>query len=166
VNEHARILNELAQGLRPFPAGLAWFEGLDDEEQSVVLRDLGSFCHQAHPTREEALEAVRLSGLRPTHTPSVLITRGRADVQAGAVAGLRPRHERIKAFRLLVRLLTLADARRRRRSCAGGCTHDWHQLTPPAGGDPAQPHLSAAPLRRIGCGDTEPNTEAKGRAGP
>lgn len=132
MHGHARVLNELAQGLRPFPEGLAWFEGLDEEQQSVVLRDLGSFCHQAHPTHEEALEAVRLSGLRPTHTPCVLIVRGRADEQAGRVATLRPRHERVKAFRLLVRLLAVADARRR-RSCAGRCGHEWHRLADPAG---------------------------------
>lgn len=131
MNERTRIINELAQALRPFPDGLAWFEGLADEEQSVVLRDLGSFCYQAHPTREEALEAVRLSGLRATHTPSVLITRGRADEQATKVALLRPQHERIKAFHLLVRLLALADGRRR-RACAGRCGHAWHRLPPPA----------------------------------
>ncbi|WP_448319049.1 DUF5958 family protein [Streptomyces sp. CO7] len=132
MHEHERVLDELAQGLWPLTEGLAWFEALDEESQSVVLRDLGHFCHQAHPTREEAVEAVRLSGLRPTHTPCVLIVRGRADEQAGHVATLRPRHERIKAFRLLVRLLAVADARRRRH-CGDRCSHDWHRLSKPTG---------------------------------
>ncbi|MER5477732.1 DUF5958 family protein [Streptomyces sp. NPDC002734] len=147
--EHERILNELAQGLRPFPDGLAWFEALDEEKQSVVLRHLGHFCYQSHPTREEAVEAVRLSGLRPTHTPCVLILRGRADEQAGRVATLRPRHERIKAFRLLVRLLAVADARRR-RFCGGRCSHAWHRLPDPTG--EAEPTGEAAASRSPGDG--------------
>ncbi|MGW4824601.1 DUF5958 family protein [Streptomyces sp. NPDC004227] len=122
------ILNELAQGLRPLSHGLAWFEGLTDEEQSVVLRDLCQFCVQARATSEDALEGIKRSGLRPTHTPSVLVTRGRIDEQLGKVAGLTPPHERVKAFRLLVQILGLADARRRERFCADGCRHEWHQL--------------------------------------
>ncbi len=33
LNERAVLLNELAQGLRPQPLGLAWFEGLAEAEQ-------------------------------------------------------------------------------------------------------------------------------------
>ncbi|MFE1879522.1 DUF5958 family protein [Streptomyces diastatochromogenes] len=47
MNERAVILNGLAQGLRPLSQGLAWFEGLADEEQAVALRDLCQFCVQA-----------------------------------------------------------------------------------------------------------------------
>ncbi|MEV8022382.1 DUF5958 family protein [Streptomyces sp. NPDC086554] len=75
----------------------------------------------------DAAEGIRRSGLRPTHTPSVLVGRGRIDEQLGKVAELTPRHERIKAFRLLIHILGLADARRRERFCADGCSHEWHQ---------------------------------------
>jgi len=34
----------------------------------------------------------------------------------------------VKAFRLLVALLGVADKRRRERFCADGCTHAWHRL--------------------------------------
>ncbi|MFJ5732390.1 DUF5958 family protein [Streptomyces paradoxus] len=129
MNERAVLLNELAQGLRPPAEGVTWFEGLDEDEQHEVLLTLREFCVQARATGEDASEAVRRSGLRPTHTPSVLIlAAGRIDQQLGKVAALRPRHERIKAFRLLVHVLGRADARRRERYCAEGCGHDWHQL--------------------------------------
>ncbi|WP_406278101.1 DUF5958 family protein [Streptomyces sp. NBC_00191] len=128
MNERAVLLNELAQGLRPLAQGLEWFESLSDQEQSVALRDLYQFCVQARATQDDAVEGIRRSGLRPTHTPSVLVTRGRIDEQLGKVAGLTPQHERIKAFRLLVQVLGVADTRRRERFCAGGCGHEWHQL--------------------------------------
>ncbi|MFD5162226.1 DUF5958 family protein [Streptomyces hawaiiensis] len=128
MDERAVTLNELAQGLRPPAQGLAWFEGLAEDEQGDVLRMLREFCVQARATAEDASEGIRRSGLRPTHTPSVLILAGRFDEQLGKVVALRPRHERIKAFRLLIEVLGLADARRRERYCADGCGHEWHQL--------------------------------------
>ncbi|MFF3913785.1 DUF5958 family protein [Streptomyces sp. NPDC001852] len=59
MDERALMLNQLAQGLRPVPAGIAWFGGLDAEEQSAVLRDLRPFCVQARATREDALTDAR-----------------------------------------------------------------------------------------------------------
>ncbi|MER7578434.1 DUF5958 family protein [Kitasatospora sp. NPDC097691] len=122
------ILNELAQGLRPMAEGIGWFEGLADEDQRLVLRELDQFCRQARAGTDDASEAVRLAGLRPTYTPCVLVTRGPIEHQLGKVAALTPAHERIKAFRLLVHTLGLADARRRERFCAAGCGHEWHHL--------------------------------------
>ncbi|MFB9577817.1 DUF5958 family protein [Streptomyces yanii] len=67
--------------------------------------------------------------LRPTHTPAVLITRGRINDQLGKIASLTPRDERRKAFRLLVAVLAIADGRRRERYCSNGCGHWWHRLS-------------------------------------
>ncbi|MEV5508231.1 DUF5958 family protein [Streptomyces orinoci] len=122
------MLNELAQGLRPLSEGLDWFEGLADDEQSLALRELAQFCVQARAVSDDGPEAIRRSGIRPTHTPAVLIMRGGIGHQLGKIAGLEPVHERTKAFRLLVAVLSIADARRRARYCANGCGHQWHRL--------------------------------------
>ncbi|MFJ6943094.1 DUF5958 family protein [Streptomyces wuyuanensis] len=121
-------LNELAQDLRPLDEGIAWFASLPEDEQTRTLHLLAGFCFQAHPTAEEAVESIRRSGLRPTHTPAVMLVRGRIEHQVGAIAGLTPRHERMKAFRLLIALLAIADGRRRERCRVVGCGHDWHRL--------------------------------------
>ncbi|MFJ7281002.1 DUF5958 family protein [Kitasatospora sp. NPDC098663] len=123
------ILNELAQGLRPMSEGIEWFEGLAADEQFVALRDAAGYCLQARATVDDGAESVRRSDVRPTHTPAVLITRGRLTEQLTKIINL-PEDERVKAFRLLVALLGVADERRRERQCADGCTHAWHQLTP------------------------------------
>jgi hypothetical protein len=39
-----------------------------------------------------------------------------------------PSYDRARAFLLLVALFAIADTRRRERYCAGGCSHEWHQL--------------------------------------
>ncbi|MFE1841625.1 DUF5958 family protein [Streptomyces sviceus] len=126
MNGRAVILNELAQGIRPLAAGVSWFEELTDTEQYEVLRDLAGFCIQARATSEDGPESIRRAGIRPTHTPAVLITRGHLTEQLAKIINLPP-DERVKAFRLLVALLGVADDRRR-RFCADGCGHAWHHL--------------------------------------
>ncbi|NEA54266.1 hypothetical protein G3I60_08905 [Streptomyces sp. SID13666] len=120
-------LNELAQGQRSLGRGVEWFKGISADEQFEVLRDLSGFCIQARATVEDGPESVRLAGIRPTHTPAVLIVRGQLPGQLTKIINL-PQDERVKAFRLLVALLGVADKRRRERFCADGCPHAWHQL--------------------------------------
>ncbi|MFC9385585.1 DUF5958 family protein [Streptomyces venezuelae] len=115
MTERDVVLNELAQGLRPMSQGIAWFDALDPEEQSEALVFLRHHCVQARAVAEDGPEGIRRAGLRPTHTPAVLITRGRINEQLGKIASLAPRDERRKAFRLLVAMLAIADERRRER---------------------------------------------------
>lgn len=81
MNRRVVILNELAQGIRPLAAGVGWFEELTDTEQFEVVRDLAGFCIQARATSEDGPESIRRAGIRPTHTPAVLVTRGRLTEQ-------------------------------------------------------------------------------------
>ncbi|QDY77581.1 DUF5958 family protein [Streptomyces qinzhouensis] len=123
------VLNELAQELRPMSQGIEWFESLSTEERSDALLLLSQFCIQARATTEDGVEGIRRSGLRATHTPAVLIVRGRIDQQLGKIVGLTPHDERLKSFRLLIAVLALADGRRRERYCSDGCSHAWHHLS-------------------------------------
>ncbi|MFF3060067.1 DUF5958 family protein [Streptomyces sp. NPDC057909] len=129
MTERDVMLNELAQGLRPMSQGIEWFDALGPEEQSVALLFLCHHCVQARAVAEDGPESIRRAGLRPTHTPAVLITRGRIDHQLGKVASLIPLDERRKAFRLLVAVFAIADGRRRKRFCSDGCGHWWHKLS-------------------------------------
>ncbi|MER7908531.1 DUF5958 family protein [Streptomyces sp. NPDC096068] len=129
MRERDVLLNELAQGLRPMPEGIEWFDGLTPEEQTWTLRFLAHHCIQARALAEDGPDSISRAGLRPTHTPAVLIARGRIDQQLGKIAGLVPLDERRKAFRLLIAVLAIADARRRERYCSDGCGHWWHQLS-------------------------------------
>ncbi|MFF2123857.1 DUF5958 family protein [Streptomyces olivochromogenes] len=129
MTERDVMLNELAQGLRPMSQGIEWFDALGPEEQSETLRFLSHHCVQARAAAEDGPESVRRAGLRPTHTPAVLITRGRIDQQLSKIAGLAPLDEHRKAFRLLIAVLAIADGRRRERFCSNGCAHWWHRLS-------------------------------------
>ncbi|MCX5315549.1 DUF5958 family protein [Streptomyces sp. NBC_00154] len=129
MTERDVLLNELAQGLRPMSQGIEWFDALGPEEQSEALLFLCHHCVQARAVAEDGPESIRRAGLRPTHTPAVLITRGRIEHQLGKIASLTPLDERRKAFRLMVAVLAIADGRRRKRFCSDGCGHWWHRLS-------------------------------------
>ncbi|MET9469428.1 DUF5958 family protein [Streptomyces sp. NPDC006544] len=129
MTERDVMLNELAQGLRPMSQGIEWFDALGPEKQSEALLFLRHHCVQARATTEDGPESVRRAGLRPTHTPAVLITCGRIEHQLGKIASLKTLDERRKAFRLLVAVLAIADGRRRERFCSDGCGHWWHRLS-------------------------------------
>ncbi|MEU8470280.1 DUF5958 family protein [Streptomyces sp. NPDC029006] len=40
-----------------------------------MLRDLAGFCIQAHATSEDGPKSIRRAGIRPTHTPAVMVGR-------------------------------------------------------------------------------------------
>ncbi|MGW4905554.1 DUF5958 family protein [Streptomyces sp. NPDC004270] len=120
--EHEIVVNELAQALRPMAEGMAWFGGRPEDEQRLVLRVLVQFCVQARAVEADVPEAIVRSGMRPTYTPAVMLTRWRLNMSE------LPPYDLPRAFRLLVALLAIADTRRRARYCADGCHHAWHQL--------------------------------------
>ncbi|MYQ96646.1 hypothetical protein GTY20_38150 [Streptomyces sp. SID4946] len=122
---HEVILNELAQGLRPMDEGVEWFEGLSEGDQREVLHALVLFCGQASAREEDVPESIACSGIRPTHTPAVMLTKWRFRMEA------LPAYELTKSFRLLVALFSIADTRRRMLHCADGCGHAWHNLPDP-----------------------------------
>ncbi|WP_152627256.1 DUF5958 family protein [Streptacidiphilus melanogenes] len=76
--------------------------------------------------------------VQPSGQPDIRRRCESSQHHIGTVAGLRPDHERVKAFRLLVRLLGVADARRREQCRAwfgeAPCPHDWHRLGPASPG--------------------------------
>lgn len=119
---HEVILNELAQGLRPTAEGVEWFEGLSEDDQRKILHALVLFCGQARAREDDVPESIARSGIRPTHTPAVMLTKWRFGMDQ------LPAYELTESFRLLVALFSIADTRRRTLYCAGGCGHAWHNL--------------------------------------
>ncbi|MFJ8436961.1 DUF5958 family protein [Kitasatospora sp. NPDC094019] len=119
-----RIVNEVAQGLRTLDEGAAWFTLLSPVERRAVLDQVGGYAMQAHITAEDGRAGVARSGVKPTANPSVMIC---LDPPRHGFTAL-PAEEHIKAFRVLVSVFSVADTRRRRTHCQGGCGHAWHNL--------------------------------------
>ncbi|MFJ8490508.1 DUF5958 family protein [Streptomyces sp. NPDC094038] len=111
--------------------GAARFAGRPEDEPRLVARALVQFCVQARATESDVPEAIARSGIRPTYTPTVMLTRWRLNMAR------LPSYDLPRAFRLLVALLAVADTRRRARDCVEGCRHAWHHLATRPGAGPA-----------------------------
>jgi len=127
MNERVILLNELSQGRRPLQEGFVWFGSLPIVEQRVVIRELTAYILQAHAAPDEVEASIGLAGVKSTVTPAVLLSRGPLRAQLAKVGNLTE-SEMGKSFRILISLLSVADARRRRIDCANGCQHSWHNL--------------------------------------
>lgn len=127
VSEYESVLNRVAQGFDSIEFGLEFMSNANDEQ--MFWQTLSMMVKQAHPTRDEALQAIRDSGLRSTFTPCVLLVKGDfPEKNLGKICSL-PEYEHEKAFRLLIEVFRIADKRRREEQCADGCSHWWHQDT-------------------------------------
>lgn len=127
MKEDEIILNGLSQSRRQLADGISWFSGLPVEERRLAIRKLSAFILQAHATPEEVDKSIRLSGVKATMTPAVLLARGPLS-EALAKVGNLPEAEMEKSFRVLISLLSVADARRRSVDCVNGCSHSWHNM--------------------------------------
>jgi hypothetical protein len=119
-------LNQFAQGIQPVAAAKEWFVGLSGDQKLSILHALASMVQQAHPLPADVPVAIAKAGLKATHTPSVLMSRGSVAPQLARVIAL-PEPEHVKAFLLFLALLGISDARRRSTECANGCSHWWHE---------------------------------------
>lgn len=120
-------INRIAQGEIPVEQGIEWFQGLPEEEQRDALRDMNLCIHQSHPRESEIEEGIRLSGLKESYTPCVIMRKNNFNNARAKVLAL-PSHEWLKAFRLWLAIFTIADGRRRSTDCRAGCDHWWHNL--------------------------------------
>ncbi|MFC5198297.1 DUF5958 family protein [Streptomyces kaempferi] len=118
-------VSKLKLKLRPTAEGVEWFEGLLEDDQRKVLHALVLFCGQARARKDDVPESIARSGIRPTHTPAVMLTKWRFGME------VLPAYELTKSFRLLVALFSVADTLRRTLYCADGCGHEWHNLSDP-----------------------------------
>ncbi|MFB0617540.1 DUF5958 family protein [Streptomyces sp. AGS-58] len=107
------ILNEFAQGRRPVTKGVEWFEGLSEDGQRKVFQRTGAVLRAGPRLRGGRTGSIARSGIRPTRTPAVMVTKWRFGMEA------LPAYEPTKSFRLLVAFFSIADTRRGTLYCAG-----------------------------------------------
>lgn len=123
--ESRLLLNQLAQRVVPLADGVNWFTAFPPDGQLNVLRDLVTMVMQARVRREDVAPAVSASGAKPTVTPAIMLLKRDFRGQLQRLLDL-PTREYATAFAILVKLLGIADERRRQEDCDGGCGHWWH----------------------------------------
>jgi len=124
--EDVLFLNQAAQHAVAASAFEDWFRIMTLERQKIVLAKLVEMILQAKPGLEDGKVAVQVSGLKPTFTPCVLLSKGVQKSDLNKVVGL-PESENLKAAVLLLEVFRQADCRRRQRECGNEERHWWHR---------------------------------------
>ncbi len=75
MNQTDLQINKIAQGFVKLRDGIAWFDAFDVKCKKEILQSLSYFLSQAHPTRNEVDDGIKLSGLKPSYTPCVLLAK-------------------------------------------------------------------------------------------
>jgi hypothetical protein len=130
MNEIELRINKIAQGLIDNQDGTTWFEDSHENMQRSILRAFYYMLHQSHPTHADVENGIRLSGLKPTFSPCVVMLKRPLGDACNKILAM-PHHELSKAFKLWLAIFSIADRRRRETNCANGCAHDWHNLNGP-----------------------------------
>ena len=124
--DHAIFINQLAQGIVEVGDGETWFSAFDLESKRGMLREINAMILQAHPRPGDTTSTIAASGLKDTLTPCVLLSKPDIKVQLAKLANL-PEAELANVFKLLVRLLGIADKRRRETKPVDTVNHWWHR---------------------------------------
>jgi hypothetical protein len=115
-----RYLNEVAQARRPMEQALDTFTASPIQERSRALSLLAFMAHQASAEAADVDDAIAAEGMGPDFKPIWKPT-------PGIYFGLTDGSADPQQFRYLMRLFSIADSRRR-KVCAGKCSHWWHHL--------------------------------------
>ncbi len=127
MNQTDLQINKIAQGFVKLQDGIDWFNAFDVKSKKGILQSISYFLSQAHPTRNEVDDGIKLSGLKPSYTPCVLLAKKPFN-DAMKIIGSLPENEWEKSFILWISILSIADKRRRETDCLNGCTHEWHNI--------------------------------------
>jgi len=127
MRESELKINKLAQGLIPLEEGLEWYDISDAEYRENIMRALDLCVYQSHPTVEDIEEGIKLSGLKETYSPCVLVRKKHFNEARNKIIHM-PELDQRRGFILLLSIFSVADERRRKTQCKGGCDHEWHNI--------------------------------------
>ena len=127
MNERLLRINKIAQRMISFEEGVQWFDEAASEYRGKIMQALDICVWQSHPTVEDIEEGIRISGLKETYSPCVLIRKKPFNEVRQRILRMRELDQR-RGFILLLSVFSVADKRRRETECVNGCTHEWHNI--------------------------------------
>lgn len=105
------IVNQYAQGVVPLEQLLSFFTILKPDDQKKVIDGVLQLLLQSKPLDEDIVSSIENSGLKPTYTPCVLLSKGMNRVNLYKIANL-PSNEWKKVLQLFLNIFKIAYLRK------------------------------------------------------
>lgn len=124
--EEMVFINQYVQKIHSLETMEEWFNLKDIEYKREIVLNILNIVIQSHPTYEEI--QVAANELKLFHAPVTIkmLNRRKPFEKYGYEIANLPENELSRSFRLLLRVLSISDTRRKNTQCANGCNHWWH----------------------------------------
>lgn len=121
-------INQAAQQLLTKDRAMMWFDSLSAVEKQTTLRACIVLIKESKPESADLIQALQESGVNNARAMYRMVEKAasrdyRNDIWR--LANAQPCEQK-DAFWIAVRILAIADLRRRLNQCASGCSHWWH----------------------------------------
>lgn len=122
------LLNQYVQGVGQRIDVDNWFSALSEDEKQSVVKSIWVLAVQAQIREDDIPTATLKAGLKPTHTPVVMLSKGNVSLHnrgyglsklSGVVLN--------QAFLLVLESFALAERRRKEKESPAECKHWWHK---------------------------------------
>ena len=122
------LLNQYVQGVVPRIKIDNWFLSFSEDEKQSLVKSVWLLAVQAQIREDDIPAATSVAGLKPTHTPVVMISKGSVSLhnrgyELSKLSGTLLN----QAFFLVLESLALAERRRKEREDPVTCNHWWHK---------------------------------------
>lgn len=122
------LLNQYVQGIVSRDEINKWFFSFNENDKQSVVKNIWVLAIQAKVKENDIKNAMLAAGLKPAHTPVVMITNGkdalynrgyRLSTLKGIVLN--------QVFLLVLECFVVADNRRKEKEDPLHCNHWWHK---------------------------------------
>lgn len=122
------FLNKYTQGLVTQSEIIDWFLMLHEVDKQKAVADVWVLATQARIREEDVPEVLTKAGLKPTHTPVIMLTKGKIPFHKHGLCLSTLKGTVLKqAFLLVLECFAYAERRRKKNEDPLTCNHWWHK---------------------------------------
>lgn len=125
--EEEIFINQFTQKLHSLETMEKWFVQKDEPYKREIILNLLNMVIQSHPTYEEMSTAIAYLKKNSSTSAVKLLNTRRPFAKYGYELADLPECELLNSFDILLVTLSIADNRRKKEECSGGCNHWWHK---------------------------------------
>ena len=122
------LLNKYVQSVVEKDAVYDWFLSFQEGDRQSIVARVWDLARQSQAVESDVLIAAKSAGLKPTHTPIVMLIKSRDPFH---LRGYNLSSQRgiilEQAFKIVLECFALAERRRKDKEDGGACHHWWHR---------------------------------------
>jgi hypothetical protein len=122
------LINQYAQDCASRQEVMDWYLSFNEDEKQFFLQELWRLAIQAQTIEADLPLATKSAGLKPTHNPVVMLSKGNISYcNRGYKLSTLRGTILDQAFLLVLECFTIAEKRKKQKENGVNCNHWWHR---------------------------------------